>query len=224
MKKEMIITFDLTGQRFGRLSVVKLGEPKVLPSGQKMRTWICICDCGKETTVYQQHLTRGDTKSCGCYVSECNKKRLTTHGETKTRLYKIWNGMRQRCMNENDQAYIRYGARGISVCKEWDSFLAFKQWAISHGYRDDLTIDRINVNGNYEPCNCRWADIIVQSNNKTNSHYLVLDGRKQTMAQWAKELNIKTETLYARVVKRKWDDEKALTTPVKKYNLRGNLS
>ena len=220
MKKEMIITFDLTGQRFGRLSVVKLGEPKVLPSGQKMRTWICICDCGKETTVYQQHLTRGDTKSCGCYCSECSSKRLTTHGETKTRLYKTWNSMRQRCFNPKSQSYVHYGKRGITICDEWNDFLAFKNWAIENGYRADLSIDRIDVNGNYEPSNCRWVDAKTQANNKTDSRYLELHGKKQTMAQWADELNISISTLYRRIVVLHWDNEKALTTPVEKYNLK----
>ena len=211
---------DLTGQRFGRLVVLRQGKSKILPSGQIVKTWVCLCDCGNETTVYQQHLKRGDTKSCGCFLSEESRKRKTTHGETKTRLYKIWDGMRQRCKNPNDAAFRHYGARGISICKEWDNYLKFKEWALSHGYCEDLSIDRVDVNGNYEPSNCRWANAYEQSNNKTTSHYLEFDGKKQTIAQWAKELNMPMETLYRRITKYHWNIEDALTKPIRNYNLK----
>lgn len=217
----MIKTIDLTDQRFGRLVVTKLGEQKVLPSGQKMRTWVCTCDCGNTVTVYQQHLRRGDTKSCGCYRLENSTNIHTTHGETKTRLYKTWDMMRQRCFNPNDHSYRYYGAKGITICEEWNDFLAFKQWALENGYKDNLTIDRIDVYGNYEPSNCRWSDSYTQANNKTTSRYLEYNGKKQTITQWAKELNIPMETLYRRVTKLNWDIESALTKPVRKHFLKG---
>lgn len=195
-----------------------------MPSGQKVKTWFCACDCGNTVTVYQQHLRRGDTKSCGCYRSENSTKIHTTHGETKTRLYKTWDIMRQRCFNPNDHAYRHYGARGISICEEWNDFLVFKQWALENGYRDDLTIDRIDVYGNYEPSNCRWADLNTQANNKTTSHYLEYNGKKQTIAQWAKEMNIPIGTLHKRITKFNWDIESALTKPIRKHIYKGGSS
>ena len=142
------------------------------------------------------------------------------HGETKTVLYKKWDSMRQRCKNPNNPSYPHYGARGITVCKEWDNFLSFKQWSISNGYQPNLSIDRIDVNGNYEPSNCRWADVITQANNKTTSRYIEYNGRKQTVAQWAKELNMSMWTLRRRLYYNNWTVEKAFTQPTTKYNLK----
>ena len=138
-----------------------------------------------------------------------------THGLRRTRLYGIWNGILQRCFNPNRQKYKNYGGRGITVCDEWrNSFKAFYDWAMANGYRDDLTIDRIDVNGNYEPSNCRWVDAKLQAYNKTTSKYITYKGETKTLAEWAKEKNIKTPTLHLRLYKSKWSVEKALETPV----------
>lgn len=148
---------DLTGKRFGKLTVLHRGV-----NGKKVQ-WVCKCDCGKVTTVQGINLTNGHTRSCGCLISESNTK----HGQWNTRLYRIYHAMKQRCYNSNCAPFPHYGGRGITICPEWkNDFQAFHDWAMSHGYSDELTIDRIDVNGNYEPGNCRWTTKTWQSFNR----------------------------------------------------------
>lgn len=158
---------NISGQSFGLLTVIKLDHTK---NGRSY--WLCKCQCGNECIAARDSLLRGDTKSCGCLrvdnilqVSKLNMR----HGQKKTRLYSIYHNMIQRCKNSNRNDYNRYGGRGITVCQEWlDDFINFYNWAINSGYNEELTIDRIDVNGNYEPNNCRWATWEVQRLNKRN--------------------------------------------------------
>lgn len=159
----MEVSKDITGQRFGRLTVIgREGTNK-----HRASTWRCLCDCGSEIVVVGSNLRTGWSQSCGCI----RKDRLTTHGKRKSRLWAVWMGMRRRCNKPYDPAYHNYGGRGITVCDEWNDFQAFHDWAIANGYDENApkgqcTIDRIDNDKGYSPDNCRWVDMKVQSNNK----------------------------------------------------------
>ena len=162
MVKTMGIVRDLTGQRFGRLTVLERAGSK-----RSGATWLCICDCGETKIVESHNLVSGNTKSCGCYMRQRQSESNKTHGRSGTRLHRIWKAMHTRCYNEKFFAFKHYGGRGIRICDEWlQDFPAFERWAVSHGYRDDLTIDRIDANGNYCPDNCRWVTMAEQNQNK----------------------------------------------------------
>lgn len=194
---------DLTGKKFGRLTVIERVE-----NGKNGHArWNCKCSCGNVKAIKGYHLMSGDTRSCGCYAIERTIIRNATHGKYKTRLYRIWRGMISRCYNKNADNHKNYGGRGIMVCDEWNEFEPFYNWSIDSDYSDDLTLDRINVDGNYEPSNCRWADIKTQANNKTNSNIITYRGKTHTVAEWSNILNINVETLHTRL-NRGWDIEK----------------
>lgn len=153
---------DLTGQKFGRLTALRRGE-----TINKRTRWVCSCECGKEITVEANNLKTGHTISCGCVQRERTSEANKTHGMRSTRLYRVWNDMKNRCYRQSYHAFNHYGGRGIKVCDEWlNDFQAFYNWAIANGYQVDLTIDRINSNGNYCPENCRWATMAEQNENK----------------------------------------------------------
>ena len=157
-------------------------------------------------------MTTGKIRSCGC-LAEKNTDQ-TTHGMSKTHLYGVWNSMKCRCNNPNTQHYKNYGARGIAVCDEWNAdFMAFHDWAMSNGYHEGLTIDRIDVDGNYCPENCRWTSWKDQQNNRGNNRLYEYNGQTKTLHQWADEYGIKYKTLWMRVNTYHWPLEKALNKP-----------
>lgn len=207
---------DLTGKKFGKLTVIKL----VKRVNDKHRYWVCKCECGKFSEIRQDALTRNITHSCGCLIGETAKKLYTKHNLYQTRLYKIYQGMKMRCYNPKNPRYSSYGAKGVKVCDEWlKNFMNFYNWAINNGYQNDLSIDRINVDGNYEPINCRWATNKMQGTNTTRNHIIKYNGQIKTISEWAEIYNIAPSVLGARI-RLNWDIEKAFNTPVKQYNLK----
>ena len=210
---------DKTGMRFGRLTVISRAGDR-FANGKRLIMWLCKCDCGNYKVIRSGNLKKGSsTRSCGCYKRECLEKRKVSyvHGMSKTRIYREWQGMKCRCYTKSNTSYKNYGGRGIEVCEDWlNDFAAFYEWAISNGYSDDLTLDRIDVNGNYEPDNCRWVSMIIQDNNKRNNVHLENNGEKHTIAEWSRIIGSKDRHCVSDRLKRGWSVEKAVTTPVRK--------
>lgn len=201
---------DLTGKRFGRLTVLGAGER----SKDGRFRWRCVCDCGNESNVYAAELNSGRTSSCGCYHRDRASATSRTHGQSKTRLYKIWSNMQQRCNNPKSDWYHLYGGNGVTVCDEWRVFKQFYEWAKVTGYSDSLSIDRIDNTKGYSPDNCRWATPQEQTDNRQCCRYVTHNGKRQTIKAWAKETGIHYNTLRERF-NRGWSAEKALTiTPI----------
>lgn len=189
---------DLTGESFGRLTVIGLSPRR---SGRKSY-WVCQCNCGNKIVVRSDILKAGATQSCGCIKKEQDKINLTvnhSHKESRTRLYTTWLGMKQRCYDENTETYARYGSKGIKVCDDWiNDYPAFAEWARNNGYSDDLTIERIDVYSNYSPSNCTWISHSEQANNRRSTIWVEWDGKRQNLKQWSKELGISYGALNSR--------------------------
>lgn len=189
---------DMVGKRFGRLEVIKYSHNDKFSH----KVWLCRCDCGHYIETSTSDLRSGRMNSCGCYKKDYLHEEKTTHGHTKTSLYRIFHHMKMRCYEKSDQDFACYGGRGIKICDEWlNNFEEFYQWSNKNGYKKGLTIDRIDVNGNYEPCNCRWVSRMVQSNNKRNNLFVTYLGETHTLAEWARKFDIKYMRLYKKYQK-----------------------
>ena len=186
------------GEQFGKLIAIERVE-----NINGRQTWKCLCECGN--IVYKD----ATSLKMKCYHAclHCTSiHRATKHDMSKSNLYHIYNNMKQRCFNKNRPDYKWYGKEGKIICDEWlgrKGFLNFKKWAIENGYKKGLTLDRIDFNGNYEPSNCRWVDIIVQKNNTRRNHFITYKGETHTMAEWARIYGVSYEYLRGKV--RKWE-------------------
>lgn len=208
---------DYTGEKFGRLTVLQ----RLRQYDGKNTFYKCLCECGKETIVDGRNLKTGNTKSCGCFQSQRRIEVNITHGGTYTRLYNIWCGMKARCYNPNSEKYKNYGARGIKICEQWvNDFHNFSEWAKVNGFVEkasygQCTIDRINVDGDYSPENCRFTTLKEQMNNTTRNRYIEYNGNIKTVSQWSDYSGINQSCLLRRL-KLGWSIEKALLTPIRK--------
>ena len=190
---------DLTGQRFGRLIVLRQnGIDK-----HHNYLWECKCDCGEITYASGTSLRRGHKRSCGCLMRDECGNRSRTHGLSRDRLYHAYYNIKQRCENPNSHAYEYYGGRGI--CVEWDDWESFRTWALENGYKEGLTLDRINVNGNYSPDNCRWITQAAQMRNTRKTRYLTYKGETKPLIEWCEVLGVNFNTASGRVTKG-WSD------------------
>jgi hypothetical protein len=201
---------DLTGKRFGRLFVIKrVGSNKFNKS-----IWLCKCDCGNEKIITGTLLRIGETTSCGCFnrerLIETSKEANTTHGKRYTTLYHIWRGIKLRCLNEKNPNYKYYGSRGIKICDEWkDNFQAFYNWSIDNGYneeklpsgRNKLTIDRIDIDGDYTPSNCRFITYKQQNRNRRNNKRITYNNQTLTLVEWCEILNLPYDRVQQRIYK-----------------------
>jgi hypothetical protein len=200
---------DLTGDKFGRYTVLEFSHRK----GNNYY-WKCRCDCGNERLVNAGGLNNGSSTSCGCY----NHEVITKHGLDGNKLYHVLNAMKNRCTSPKNKGYMNYGGRGITLCEEWmNDPDAFIRWANENGYKDGLTIERVNVNGNYCPENCRWVDRKEQANNTRTNLFIEYNGETRTLSQWAEHIGIKMNTLYQRIVIAGWPIEKAMITPTRHW-------
>ncbi|MFT8476623.1 MAG: hypothetical protein ABF682_04360 [Liquorilactobacillus sp.] len=197
---------DLTGKRFGKLTVIEKSGPN--KSGNIK--WVCKCDCGNTKIVNGSHLRSGHTKSCGC-----RRISSVSQGHSKERIYVIWIGMHNRCYKPEHDAYKWYGNKGIKVCQEWHTFMNFRKWALNNGYSNSRTIDRINSKLNYCPQNCRWETIKKQANNRSNNLIVNFQGKNFTATEFAEFIGYKQFTVYNRL-RLGWTTERIANTPERK--------
>lgn len=208
------------GEKHGRLAVIKRAEDFVCSSGRKVVMWECKCECGNICNVAATSLQRGATKSCGCLnlekIKDCNIK-YRKYKYKDIDLYERWHNIKKRCYGKNEPAYKNYGARGIKMCDEWlHNFEFFQNWALQNGYKKELTIDRIDNDGNYEPNNCRWATNEIQQNNKRDNTLITFDNETHTLSQWSEITHLNRSTISSRIDKLGWSIEDALTLPLQR--------
>ena len=205
---------NIVGEKYSRLTVTKEAEPYYSPKGRKCRMYECLCDCGNTITVRGSDLRSGRTQSCKCLNKEILTETKFKHGRTRAndRTYCSWSDMKYRCDSSNCSNYHNYGGRGITYCEAWADFENFL--ADMGECPPNKSIDRIDVDGNYEPDNCQWATEEEQANNRRNNHLLTYQGKTQTLSQWARELGFTVQLIKDRINRYGWSVEEALSTPV----------
>lgn len=223
----MARALNLVGDKYGMLTVVE----KAGISKNGHTNWICQCECGNVTIVNSGHLReKRGVKSCGCLCEKVGE-RTYKHGASQTKLYDIWIGMKERCENRNHKYFADYGGRGIKVCPEWQEFIPFMEWSYKNGYdenakRGDCTIDRKNVNGNYEPSNCRWVNMKTQSRNRRNTLIIEYNGRKEVLSKLCEDMGINYTKVRSRMQRGRTFEEaiKDIDKDLRgKYERKGNL-
>lgn len=207
---------DLVGKKFNRLTVIE----RCGKTDENRYLFKCICECGNEKIAEGREIKGGKIKSCGCGVIKGVKKANTTHGLTGSRLHNVWSSMKGRCLNENDPSYTRYGGRGIMICDEWLSdFMNFYNWSMENGYSDDLSIDRIDNDGNYEPSNCRWATGVEQQNNRSITLFYEHNNETLPLTEWCERLNLSYYTIHKRISAYGYSFEKAISHKIEKVGV-----
>ena len=197
---------NLVGQKYGRLTVIER-----IGSKTGKTYWHCVCDCGGTKNATAGDMRFGRTLSCGCLRKESLSKISKTHGMTKSRIYQCWSDMMTRCRNSKDKHYKWYGARGIMICEKWLSFDGFYE-DMQDGYADDLTLDRIDVDGNYEKSNCKWSTVQEQCDNRRSNHYITYQGITDTLTNTCKRCNV-SRSLVTDRLKTGWDVKSAIERP-----------
>lgn len=193
--------------KYGKLTPIC----RIAEKGVRSRFWKCLCDCGKETVVLEDKLINGQVQSC----KKCSQKE---------RLHHIWQSMKQRCYYPKHIYYSRYGGRGITICEEWkNDYKKFKEWALLNGYKDNLSIDRIDINGNYEPSNCRFVGVFQQANNKCNNKKITYDGQTLSIAEWARKTGINISTFTKRYERFGVCEKLFSPFSLRKYELTRNI-
>ena len=205
--RESAINEKWIGQRFGRLTICGFQHSDRFHKW----FWVCRCDCGEQVTVRPYLVRNGHTLSCGCLQKDRASQASKTHGQTNSRLYHIYSGMKNRCYNEKHPSYANYGGKGITICDEWlRSFAVFQGWALANGYSDDLSIDRIDNDKGYSPENCRWATRTEQNENTRNNHLVTINGKTQPLSAWARERELNYHTVSFRIHQKHMTPEQAL--------------
>lgn len=194
--KNKISHENLEGRKFGKLTVKNFNGIK-----KERAYWLCKCECGNEKITSGKLLKNGNCISCGCVQKEIASRNSKTHGKSKTRIYYIWQGMKERCNNPNNLNYFNYGGRGIEVFDDWNKFEEFEKWSMLNGYNDDLSIERINVNGGYNPNNCTWIPLRLQSRNRRNVINIEFNGTVKTLTEWSKYFNVSHSTIQYHIKK-----------------------
>ena len=210
---------SLVGKKFNSLTVLEVSSNKKNDN----YLLVCKCDCGNIQTIRATRVINGITKTCGCRNKGYSYSKSNKLSCLYPTFYSIWNSMKHRCYDKSNKKYKNYGARGIKICKEWkDSFENFLNWCLNSDYEKGLTLDRIDVNSDYKPNNCRWANFTIQARNKTNNNLVTYNNETKCVAQWCEDLNIPYNTIRARL-RLGWTPELAFTTPISKSNKRKKL-